>query len=73
MERVTEQFEDADVFKRYLDLLMSGSMEMQEVLRQLKELRWIDTATGSMLDIIGKIVGQERYVNESTLEKYFTF
>lgn len=71
--RVTEQFEDAVVFKRYLELLMSGSMEMQEVLKQLKELRWIDTATGSMLDIIGKIVGQERFVNEATLDKYFTF
>lgn len=72
-ERVTSQFENKVVFNRYLELMLSESMELQEVYKQLKENRWIDTASGEMLDVIGRIVGQERLVNEASLDKYFTF
>lgn len=71
--RVTSQFEDKEVFNRYLDLLLSGSMELQAVLKALMEDRWIDTARGEMLDVVGRIVGQSRLISDVGLEEFFTF
>ena len=71
--RVTSQFEDKVVFNRYLDLLLSGSMELQVVLKALMEDRWIDTARGEMLDVVGRIVGQSRLISDVSLEEFFTF
>lgn len=58
--RVTEQFKDKDVFDRYIQLLIYGSQQLQEVIKDLIQKRSIDTAEGVNLDIIGKIVGLER-------------
>lgn len=71
--RVTSQFEHKPIFNRYLNLLLSGSMDLQEVFKTLMENRWIDTATGVMLDIIGEIVGQERTIEAAQLKAYFAF
>lgn len=72
-ERVTEQFKDKDIFDRYLQLLISEKTEIQEVFRQLMQLRSIDTATGAQLDIIGDIVGQPRELIDTALISYFAF
>lgn len=71
--RITAQFEDKVNFNRYLNLMLNGSMELQDVFRSLKENRWIDSARGVMLDIIGEIVGQDRVVEDEDLSKYFAF
>lgn len=78
--RVTEQFrynpEDqsgAQVFDKYLQLLLGGKIELQEVFRQLMQERSIDTATGAQLDIIGDIVGQPRELIDTALLTFFAF
>ncbi len=77
--RVTQQFMlDADgsgpiVFDKYLQLLLGGKIELQEVFRQLMQERSIDTAVGAQLDIIGEIVGQPRELIDTALLTYFAY
>lgn len=73
--RVTEQFktEDHPVFDKYLQLLLAGKIELQEVFRQLMQERSIDTAIGAQLDIIGDIVGQPRELIDTALLTYFAY
>lgn len=78
--RTTEQFklgEDgqggAVIFDKYLQLLLGGKIELQEVFRQLMQERSIDTATGAQLDLIGDIVGQPREFIDTALLTYFAY
>lgn len=73
--RVTEQFktEDHPIFDSYLQLLLGGKIELQEVFRQLMQERSIDTAVGAQLDIIGEIVGQPREFIDTALLTYFAY
>jgi hypothetical protein len=72
-DRYTEAFKDKEVFDKYVQLLLSGSIELQEVYRQLMQERSIDTAVGAQLDIIGDIVGQPRELIDTALIEYFAF
>lgn len=72
-ERVTYQFTDKPVFDKYLQLLILGQVEIQEALKQVMQLRSIDTARGAQLDIIGEIVGQDRELLNANLFDYFGF
>lgn len=71
--RTTEQFtlESATVFDKYLQLLISGFQEVQEIFDDLMKLRSVDTATGAQLDIIGNIVGQDRELIAADLYDFF--
>ena len=71
--RTTEQFtlESAPVFDKYLQLLISGFQEAQEIFDDLMKLRGVDTATGAQLDIIGNIVGQDRELIAADLYDFF--
>lgn len=77
--RVTQQFMlDADgtgpiIFDKYLQILLNGKIELQEVFRQLMQERSIDTAVGAQLDIIGEIVGQPRELIDTALLTYFAY
>lgn len=73
--RTTEQFkiENAPVFDRYLQLLVIEIQNLQQVFRDLKQLRSLDTAIGKQLDIIGDIVGQERVLLNADLYSFFGF
>lgn len=77
--RVTQQFMlDADgtgpiIFDKYLQILLEGKIELQEVFRQLMQERSIDTAVGAQLDIIGEIVGQPRELIDTALLTYFAY
>lgn len=71
--RVTEQFKGAPVFDKYLQLMINSQLEIQNTIRDLMQLRDIDTATGAQLDVIGRIVGQERELVEAELYEYFGF
>lgn len=72
-ERVTYQFKDKTVFDKYLQLMMNSQIEIQKTIRDLMQLRDIDTATGAQLDVIGRIVGQERELVAAELYEYFGF
>jgi hypothetical protein len=69
--RVTDQFKDKPTFDKYLDLILRGSLELQETLQQLQQLRSVDTATGVNLDNIGEIVGIPRGLLSAELFYYF--
>ena len=73
--RVTEQLktEDHPIFDKYIQLLLGGKIELQEVFRQLMQERSIDTAVGAQLDIIGDIVGQPRELIDTALLTYFAY
>lgn len=73
LDRVTEQFLEADVFKRYLLTIIDGYADIQQCLKDLMELRSIDTAEGAQLDIIGNIVGQDRSLPGADLRDFFGF
>lgn len=73
--RTTEQFklESSPIFDRYLQLLIAGNTELQNVFKDLMQLRSIDTAIGAQLDIIGEIVGQPRELIDTSLLKFFAY
>lgn len=78
--RTTEQFkydpvEDsgAKIFDKYLQLLLVAQVEIQDVFKDLMQLRDIDNATGKQLDVIGRIVGQDRVLLNADLYTFFGF
>lgn len=78
--RVTEQFKSSTeengikkVFGKYLELMIASQLEIQQTIKDLMQLRSIDTATGAQLDVIGRIVGQERELVAAELYEYFGF
>ena len=70
-DRVTYAFTDKPIFDKYLQLLVLGQVEIQEALKQVMQLRSIDTAEGEQLNVIGRIVGQPRELLEADLYEYF--
>lgn len=71
--RVTEAFKDKPVFDAYLQLISNYSAEMQDMLISLGLERWIDTAVGAQLDILGNIVGQDRVIIGGELIEFFGY
>ena len=71
--RLTEQFQDKKLVNKYLQIIIEQSVEIQDVLKTLKQDRLLDTATGKQLDILGDIVGQSRIVADANLIAYFGF
>lgn len=72
-EIITTQFKDKDVFNRYLRIFKTECQELLGVLADLIQLRSIDTARGAQLDIIGRIVGQERIIINGDLFPFFGY
>lgn len=72
-ERVTEQFKEKPIFDKYLQLLINAQIELQQVFKDLMQLRSLDSAIGAQLDVIGRIVGQERVLLNSDLYDLFGF
>lgn len=72
-DRVTELLKDKDIFDRYLQLLLSEHANIQQTLKDLMQLRSIDTAVGAQLDIIGDIVGQDRILISADQYEFFGF
>jgi hypothetical protein len=78
--RYTEQFrydpvsnEGAKIFDKYVQVLLGGKIELQEVFRQLMQERSLDTAVGVNLDNIGEIVGQPRTLLSVDIFEFFGF
>lgn len=71
--RLITQYREATNFKARVDALIDESDNIEAALCQLLEERWIDTAIGVQLDILGDIVGQPRTVEEIEANVYFGF
>lgn len=70
---ITEAFKDKVVFNKFLELFSAQAGDIQASLKDLMQKRSIDTATGSQLDIIGRIVGQDREIVNAAAFPYFGF
>lgn len=55
-----QQFSGADNLKAFLTAFLSRVQEAENMLIELWQNRWLDNATGDLLDELGSIVGQER-------------
>ena len=73
VSRVATQFRESTNLISYLKALLLEANTLEQVFSDLIEKRWIDTAEGSQLDIIGSIVGQPRIIVGAELFGYFGF
>lgn len=72
-ERVTDQFEVKEVFNKYLDVMLYNNIELLQEFKDLKQLLNVDNASGETLNLIGRIVGQDRIITDITTIIYFAF
>ena len=73
LSRLATQFKESVNLKTYISNLLSESENLESAFQQLLEERWIETAVGFQLDIIGAIVGQPRVIIEGSIFTYFGF
>ena len=71
--RLATQFKESVNLISYIKALLLESDSLEEVFRNLLTDRWIDTAEGTNLDIIGSIVGQPRILVDALIINYFGF
>lgn len=71
--RITDQFKGKPIMDKYLQLLLEGKVELQNVMRDVMQLRSIDTAVGAQLDVIGIIVGRPRGLVSAEVFSFFGF
>jgi len=73
VSRLVTQFREATNFINYIKALLREADTLEEISCQLLEDRYLATALGRQLDIIGEIVGQPRILIDSTAFEYFGF
>jgi len=71
--RLATQYRDSLKLIAYIKALLHEANTLESVLRDLLEKRWIDTAVGVNLDILGSIVGQSREFIDAEVFDYFGF
>ena len=70
--RVVTQFRESNLID-YIKALLVEADTLEQVFQSLIEDRWIDTAEGIQLDILGAIVGQPRILVDSVIISYFGY
>ena len=73
LSRLATQFTHSTNLRNYIEALLIESNTLEEVYRDIINKRWLDTAEGVQLDIIGKIVGQTREFVDAEIFDYFGF
>ncbi len=71
--RLATQFRESANLIAYIKALLVESNTLEQVFQDLLDKRWIDTAEGINLDIVGSIVGQSRILVDATILSYFGF
>lgn len=71
--RLATEFKESVNLINYIGALLLEANTLEDVFRSLLEDRWIDTAEGIQLDILGAIVGQPRILFDATVLGYFGF
>lgn len=72
-ERYTDYLKARPVFDRFIQTLLSQSIELQNEFKKLMQDRSLHTAYGEQLDVLGRIVGQGRFIPDVGSLKYFAF
>lgn len=73
ISRLATQFRESTNLISYIRTLLLEADTLENVFHQLLNERWIDTAVGVQLDILGAIVGQPREIIDAELFGYFGF
>lgn len=71
--RLATQFREATNLINYIKSLLSESNDLEQVFQDLLEKRFIDTAEGVQLDVLGVIVGQPRDFKVEVVDIFFGF
>jgi len=72
-ERLAVQFSESTKLINYIKSILRESDDLEQVFQDLLEDRWLDTAVGVQLDILGDIVGQERGFTQNVNDYFFGF
>ena len=72
-DRLLDQYKNSTNLINYIDALLSPAQELEDVINDLLILRWIDSASGYNLDVLGEIVGQPRTVYNAASLLFFGF
>lgn len=73
ISRLATQFRESTNLKAYIETLLNESDNLETVFQDLLEDRYVDTAVGAQLDIVGALVGQPRGYIDAILIGYFGF
>lgn len=73
LSRLVTQFKESTNLQNYICALLSEANVLEQVFQDLLELRYLDTATGAQLDVVGEIVGQSRELVDAEIFEYFGF
>lgn len=73
VSRLATQFRESTNLIAYIKALLIETDTLEQVFCDLLEKRWIDTAEGVQLDILGAIVGQSREFVDAEIFDYFGF
>lgn len=60
LSRMLDQDKPRAIERAIVSILVDRYQRIEDALWQMGELRWIDTATGAQLDVLGAIVGEDR-------------
>lgn len=66
ISRLATQFRESTNLINYIKALLTEADTLEQVLMDVIDKRWIDTAEGIQLDILGTIVAQSRLVDLET-------
>lgn len=73
ISRLATQFRESTNLINYIRALLIEADTLEQVFCDLLEKRWLDTAEGVQLDILGAIVGQSREFVDAEVFDYFGF
>ena len=73
ISRLATQFKESTNLISYIKTLLIEANTLEDIFNSILNDRWIDTAVGIQLDILGVIVGQPREIIDSELYGYFGF
>ena len=71
--RLANQFKESPNLIAYIKALLRENDELETVFQDLLNDRYIDTAVGVNLDIVGEIVGQARDFTQTVNGLFFGF
>lgn len=64
-DRLIEQYKEKPKIEGLLEAIVKPLQELEDLFLALGTERWIDSAIGAQLDVVGKIVGAQREVGQN--------
>lgn len=73
LSRLITQYRESIKLRAYLEAFLSFSNELEDIHCDVLELRWLATATGVQLNILGDILGRPRSIEKYIAYEFFGF